>query len=102
MARQYSTRDFFRQMPNAMLARYFAGRTVFGELDFAIAHRLLSLHVGEQQDALPFSFVGAIVHIRIAGHRVGFRVELAGPLRVRRLAGGVHAVSSAARVSNCW
>ena len=35
MARQYSTRDFFRQMPNAMLARYFAGRTVFGELDFA-------------------------------------------------------------------
>ena len=35
MARHYSTRDFFRQMPNALLARYFAGRGVFGELDFA-------------------------------------------------------------------
>jgi len=35
MTRHYSTRDFFRQMPNALLARYFAGRTVFGEFDFA-------------------------------------------------------------------
>jgi hypothetical protein len=35
MARNYATRDFFRQMPNALLARYFAGREVFGELDFA-------------------------------------------------------------------
>lgn len=35
MARHYSTRDFFRQMPNALLARYFAGRAVFGEFDFA-------------------------------------------------------------------
>ena len=35
MARHYSTKDFFRQMPNALLARYFAGRGVFGELDFA-------------------------------------------------------------------
>ncbi|MEI8324053.1 MAG: hypothetical protein WCH44_01605 [Betaproteobacteria bacterium] len=34
MARHYSTRDFFRQMPNALLARYFAGRAVFGEFDF--------------------------------------------------------------------
>ena len=34
MARHYSTRDFFRQMPNALLARYFVGRGVFGELDF--------------------------------------------------------------------
>lgn len=25
MARHYSTRDFFRQMPNALLARYFQG-----------------------------------------------------------------------------
>ena len=35
MARHYATRDLFRQMPNALLARYFAGRTVFGEFDFA-------------------------------------------------------------------
>lgn len=34
MARHYSTRDFFRQMPNALLARYFAWRLVFGEFDF--------------------------------------------------------------------
>lgn len=35
MARHYSTKDFFRQMPNALLARYFQGRGLFGELDFA-------------------------------------------------------------------
>jgi len=35
MARHYSTRDFFRQMPNVLLARYFHGRKLFGELDFA-------------------------------------------------------------------
>ena len=34
MARHYSVRDFFRQMPNAMLARYFERRRLFGELDF--------------------------------------------------------------------
>jgi hypothetical protein len=34
MTRHYSTRDFFRQMPNALLARYFAARGVFDELDF--------------------------------------------------------------------
>ena len=35
MARHYSTRDFFRQMPNALLARYFQGQGLFGDLDFA-------------------------------------------------------------------
>ena len=35
MARHYSTRNFFRQMPNALLGRYFAARAVFGEFDFA-------------------------------------------------------------------
>lgn len=35
MARQYSTRDFFRQMPNALLARYFHARDLFEDLDFA-------------------------------------------------------------------
>ncbi len=35
MARHYSTKDFFRQMPNALLARYFHGRGLFGDLDCA-------------------------------------------------------------------
>lgn len=35
MARHYSTKDFFRQMPNALLARYFQGRGLFENLDFA-------------------------------------------------------------------
>jgi len=35
MAGHYSTRDFFRQMPNVLLARYFEGQGLFGDLDFA-------------------------------------------------------------------
>jgi hypothetical protein len=35
MARHYSTKDFFRQMPNALLARYFQARALFGDLDFS-------------------------------------------------------------------
>ncbi|MBU0657161.1 MAG: hypothetical protein KJ914_18720 [Gammaproteobacteria bacterium] len=36
MARHYSTKDFFRQMPNALLSRYFQGRGLFaGDVDFA-------------------------------------------------------------------
>jgi hypothetical protein len=35
MARNYTTRDLFRQMPNRLLARYFQGRGLFVELDFA-------------------------------------------------------------------
>jgi len=35
MARQYSTKSFFRQMPNALLARYFKERELFGNIDFA-------------------------------------------------------------------
>lgn len=35
MARHYSTKDFFRQMPNHLLARYFQTRGVFVDLDFA-------------------------------------------------------------------
>ncbi|MFZ0663975.1 MAG: hypothetical protein WAM66_14900 [Acidobacteriaceae bacterium] len=35
MGRHYSTRDFFRQMPNRLLARYFAARAVLAEVDFA-------------------------------------------------------------------
>lgn len=35
MARHYTNNVFFRQMPNAMLARYFQGRELFGDLDFS-------------------------------------------------------------------
>jgi hypothetical protein len=35
MGRHYSTRDFFRQMPNQLLARHFAARGVLAGLDFA-------------------------------------------------------------------
>jgi hypothetical protein len=35
MARQYSTKIFYRQMPNALLARYFKERELFGNIDFA-------------------------------------------------------------------
>jgi hypothetical protein len=35
MARHYSTKDFFRQMPNPLLARYFQERGLFGNLDFS-------------------------------------------------------------------
>jgi hypothetical protein len=34
MTLHYSTKDFFRQMPNALLARYFATKGLFGDLDF--------------------------------------------------------------------
>lgn len=34
MTRQYSSKDFFRQMPNALLARYFHARGLMTELDF--------------------------------------------------------------------
>lgn len=34
MTRHYSTKDFFRQMPNALLARYFHARGLFADLDF--------------------------------------------------------------------
>ena len=35
MTRHYSTRDFFRQMPNALLTRYFSAREVLQDFDFA-------------------------------------------------------------------
>ena len=35
MARHYATRDFFRQMPNHLLARYFHASGVFDDLDIA-------------------------------------------------------------------
>lgn len=35
MARHFSTKDFFRQMPNPLLGRYFAAHEVFADLDFA-------------------------------------------------------------------
>lgn len=33
MTRRYSTRDFFRQMPNPLLARYFAAQGVLAQVD---------------------------------------------------------------------
>ncbi|MHB8389163.1 MAG: hypothetical protein ACYDBH_06225 [Acidobacteriaceae bacterium] len=35
MIRHYSPKDFFRQMPNTLLARYFQRRGLFGDLDFS-------------------------------------------------------------------
>ncbi|MEX0963778.1 MAG: hypothetical protein WDZ52_07035 [Pseudohongiellaceae bacterium] len=35
MVRHYTTKDFFRQIPNALLARYFYGQGLFSELDFS-------------------------------------------------------------------
>jgi hypothetical protein len=35
MTRQYSTRNFFRQMPNALFARYFQEQGLFGDMDFS-------------------------------------------------------------------
>ena len=35
MARHYSTKVFFRQVPNALLARYFQGQGLFVDMDFA-------------------------------------------------------------------
>jgi len=35
MARHYSTKSFFRQVPNALLARYFTGLGLFSELGFS-------------------------------------------------------------------
>ena len=34
MAQHYSIKDFFRQMPNPLLARYFKTKGLFSELDF--------------------------------------------------------------------
>lgn len=35
MGRHYTTKDFFRQVPNELLARYFRARELFRDLDFA-------------------------------------------------------------------
>jgi hypothetical protein len=35
MTRTYSSKAFFRQMPNALLARYFQGRRLFDDMNFA-------------------------------------------------------------------
>ena len=35
MSRQYSSKDFFRQMPNELLARYFSARGLLADLNFA-------------------------------------------------------------------
>ena len=35
MARHYSSKGFFRQMPNSLLARFFQGRGLCADVDFA-------------------------------------------------------------------
>lgn len=35
MARHYTTKEFFRQIPNALLSRYFHDKELFSDLDFA-------------------------------------------------------------------
>lgn len=35
MSQDFSSRQFFRRMPNALLARYFQGKGLFADLDFA-------------------------------------------------------------------
>jgi len=35
MSRHYSTKVFLRQMPNALLARYFQTRGLFSDLDYS-------------------------------------------------------------------
>ncbi len=37
MARHYSTKNFFRQMPSVLLARYLAARDVVQDFDFTAA-----------------------------------------------------------------
>ncbi len=36
MAQHYTTKDFFQQMPNALLALYFQGHELFDDLDFDV------------------------------------------------------------------
>ena len=36
MARHYSTKDFFRQIPNPLLKRYFSNKGLMGDVDFAV------------------------------------------------------------------
>jgi hypothetical protein len=38
MTRHYSAREFFHQMPNALLARYFEPRQVLADVDFVALH----------------------------------------------------------------
>lgn len=39
MARHYSTNEFFRHMPNTLLARYFHERGLFDDLDFSAMYK---------------------------------------------------------------
>lgn len=64
MARHYTSRSFFRQMPNDLLARYFERRGLFGDLDFssmkeAQPDELFAAWLelsGEQRNAMEFEF----------------------------------------------
>jgi hypothetical protein len=55
MIRHYSTRDFFRQVPNALLARYFEQRAVLAEVNFAALRETRISPLFEAWLALPES-----------------------------------------------
>src|SRR3974390_9739 len=66
--------------------------TVFRKFDLAGAHGLAALHVVDLQRAIALGCAWAGVHARRASDRIGLAIELAGPFRVCRLPGSVHAV----------
>ena len=53
MARQYSVKDFFRQKPNALLARYFAEGGLFADLDFGVMKEGKPDELSDRWMALP-------------------------------------------------
>ena len=69
MARHYATRDFFRQMPNPLLARYFHARGVLGE-----AHGRLEMsgHPGSRRPRESGSHPDDPARHCARGHRRGF------------------------------
>ena len=52
MTQQYSSRDFFRRMPNALLARYFHSKGLFSDLDFMAMRETKPDALHEAWDAL--------------------------------------------------
>ena len=78
MTRHYSSKDFFRQMPNALLARYFHERGLFGELDFAAMNETKPDELFAAWLALPDGQRNAM-DARVSGHlRAGLREGLSG------------------------
>ena len=65
MTRHYSTRDFFRNTPNALLARYFKARGVLQDFDFTAIKEAMEKSMAEgsqtfEQDLARLITQGAI------------------------------------------